>query len=276
MIDQALVQQLEDIARAAGKAILEVYEQEDLGVETKSDATPVTKADMKANAVIEAGLKSLSVQYPVLSEESAHTPYPERKNWQRYWLVDPLDGTQEFINRNGQFTVNIGLVENGYPIFGMVHIPAINTSYWGGLGKGAFRQRDDQPPVAIRPRTFTPEKDVIVLGSRSYHSDQAKAYLKQLEQFYPNLQAKNVGSALKSCYIADGQADIYPRIGPTSEWDTAAVQAVVEGAGGLFLNSKGERFVYNQEESLKNGNFLVIGDTSIDWRAFWNKEMIPV
>lgn len=275
MIDQALVQQLEDIARAAGEAILEVYEQGDLRIERKSDATPVTKADKKANAIIEAGLGSLSVQYPILSEESDHPPFAERKNWQRYWLVDPLDGTQEFINRNGQFTVNIGLVENGYPVFGMVHIPATNTSYWGGLGLGSFRQRDDQPPVAIRPRTFTSEKDMIVLGSRSYHSDKARAYLRQLGNFYPNLQAKSVGSALKSCYVADGQADMYPRIGSTSEWDTAAVQAVVEGAGGLFLNPEGERFAYNQKESLDNGNFLVIGDTSIDWRAFWNKETIP-
>lgn len=274
MIDQALVQKLEDIARQAGEAILEVYEQGDLGIETKSDETPVTTADMRANTVIEAGLKSLPVQYPILSEESAHTPYNERQHWRRYWLVDPLDGTQEFINRNGQFTVNIALIEDGYPLFGMVHIPATNTSYWGGKELGAFRQRDDQPPVIIRPRTFNSDK-VVVLGSRSYSTHRARNYLKQLESFFPNLESRSVGSALKSCFIADGQADIYPRVGPTSEWDTAAVQAVVEGAGGLFLDPEGDRFAYNFKESLKNSDFLVVGDSSIDWRSFWNKEIIP-
>lgn len=274
MIDQALVQKLEDIARKAGEAILEVYDQDDLGVETKSDETPVTKADLRANAIIEAGLKSLPVQYPILSEESAHTPYSERQHWHRYWLVDPLDGTREFINRNGQFSVNIALIEDGYPLFGMVHIPATNTSYWGGKELGAFRQRDDQPPVSIRPRTFNSD-EVVVLGSRSFSTDRAKSFLKQLESFFPNLEARSVGSALKSCFIADGQADIYPRVGPTSEWDTAAVQAVVEGAGGLFVNPQGDRFAYNFKESLKNSDFLVVGDASIDWRAFWNKETIP-
>lgn len=275
VIDQALIQWLNDIAKRAGEAILAVYEQSELGIETKSDATPVTRADMHANAVIEAGLQLLPEQYPILSEESVHASFDERRDWSRYWLVDPLDGTQEFINRNGEFSVNIGLIENSYPLFGMVYIPATNTSYWGGKELGAFRQKDNQLPVAIHPRTFNPEQDVVVLGSRSYGTDRAKAYLKQLQSFYSNLEFNPVGSALKSCFIADGQADIYPRIGPTSEWDTGAVQAVVEGAGGLFLNPEGERFSYNRKESLVNSDFLVIGDTSINWRAFWNKDFIP-
>ena len=275
MIDQALVQKLEDIARKAGEAILEIYQQDDLGIQTKSDTTPVTRADLRANAVIEAGLESLPAQYPILSEESVHTPFEQRRHWHRYWLVDPLDGTKEFINRNGQFTVNIALIEDGYPLFGMVHVPASNTSYWGGKGLGAFRQRDDQPPVSIRPRPFAPDREVVVLGSRSYGTERARSYLQKLKSFYPGLEPRGVGSALKSCFIADGQADIYPRLGPTSEWDTGAVQAVVEGSGGLFLNPEGERFAYNRKEDLKNSDFLVIGDSSMDWRAFWNKETIP-
>ena len=276
MIDQALVQQLEDIARRAGQAILSVYDQDDLGVQTKQDETPVTEADLKANAIIEAGLKELDVQYPILSEESVHTPYVDRQHWARYWLIDPLDGTQEFINRNGQFSVNIALIEEGYPLFGMVHIPATNTSYWGGKDMGAFRQKDDQPPVAIHPRSFDSSNEVVVLGSRSYGTEKAQRYLEQLKNIYPNLESRKVGSALKSCHIAEGQADIYPRLGPTSEWDTAAVQGVVEGAGGLLLNPEGERFAYNWKESLLNSDFLVLGDPEIDWQRFWNPEALAV
>lgn len=276
MIDQSLVQQLEDIARRAGQAILNVYDQDDPGIQTKQDSTPVTDADLKANEIIEAGLAQLSVQYPILSEESDHTPYAERQHWHRYWLVDPLDGTQEFINRNGQFSVNIALIEKGFPLFGMVHIPTSNTSYWGGKGLGAFRQKEDQPPVTIHPRAFGRSDKVIVLGSRSYGNERARQYLEQLRNIYPNLESRKVGSSLKSCHIAEGLADIYPRLGPTSEWDTAAVQAVVEGAGGLFLNPEGERFSYNWKESLLNSDFLVLGDPGIDWKRFWNAEMLSV
>ncbi len=270
MIDQALVQALQDIARQAGQAILSVYDQKDLGIETKQDSTPVTKADLKANAIIEDGLRQLPVDYPILSEESDKTPYEERRHWQRYWLVDPLDGTKEFIKRNGQFSVNIALIEKGYPLFGVVHIPVTNTTYWGGTELGAFRQKDDQPPVAIHPRAFDPQREVVILGSRSFGNERAQNYLEQLRQVFPNLQSRKVGSSLKSCQIAEGSADIYPRLGPTSEWDTGAVQAVVEGAGGLLLNPEGERFAYNRKESLLNSDFLVLGDASIDWTPFWN------
>ena len=276
MIDQPLIQQLAVIARQAGEAILNIYDQPDLEVNIKQDSTPVTKADLKANAVIEKGLTALTVQYPILSEESPPPPFVERQRWHRYWLVDPLDGTQEFINRNGQFSVNIALIEEGYPLFGMVHIPVTNTSYWGGKSMGAFRQQNDQTPVTIYPRAFNPAKEVIVLGSRSYGTQRAQRYLKQLRNFYPNLEPRKVGSALKSCLIAEGLADIYPRLGPTSEWDTGAVQGVVEGAGGLFLNPEGDRFAYNRKESLLNSDFLVLGDPDISWQSFWNKEMLSV
>ncbi|MGB1271241.1 MAG: 3'(2'),5'-bisphosphate nucleotidase CysQ [Endozoicomonas sp.] len=277
MLDQSLESlfpHLEVIAKEAGRAILDIYEQDDLGIETKQDSSPVTQADLAANTVIEKGLRALPVQYPILSEESEHSPWPERRNWHRYWLVDPLDGTREFINRNGQFSVNIALIEGNYPLLGVVHVPVSETSYWGGRDLGACKKVPDQPAHEIHPRPFQPEREVLVLGSRSYGTGRAKAYLDVLKGFYPNLQTQKVGSSLKSCYIAEGLADFYPRLGPTSEWDTGAVQALVEGAGGVFLDSEGQRFSYNRKESLINPDFLVLGDPVVDWSAFWNQEAL--
>ncbi len=266
---ESLAPQVIQIARKAGKVILAVYQQDDVGIQTKADATPVTNADLSANRVIVDGLKRLFTQYPILSEESEHTPWQERKNWQRYWLIDPLDGTKEFINRNGEFSVNIALIENNYPLLGIVHIPTTDTTYWGGKGLGAWKQDKGTEAHVIYPRKFTPEREVVVLGSRSYGTAEARNYLDALKAIYPNLKSKKVGSALKSCLVAEGQADIYPRLGPTSEWDTAAVQGVVEGVGGLFLNPAGQRFCYNMKESLINTDFLVLGDKSIPWADFW-------
>lgn len=266
---ESLIPGLVRIAREAGKQILAVYHQEDIGIETKADRTPLTRADLAANAVIVNELTSLPIKYPLLSEESDHPSWQERKNWQRYWLIDPLDGTQEFINRNGEFSVNIALVENNHPLLGIVHIPTTDTTYWGGKSIGAWKQGKDGLAQAIRPRKFAPEKEVVVLGSRSYGTEAASHYLDWLKTLYPDLISRKVGSALKSCLIAEGLADIYPRLGPTSEWDTGAVQGVVEGAGGLFLNPQGQRFSYNRKESLINPDFLVLGDQSIQWGDFW-------
>ncbi|MGI9282377.1 MAG: 3'(2'),5'-bisphosphate nucleotidase CysQ [Endozoicomonas sp.] len=275
MVDDKLIESLKQIAQQAGETILTIYHQEDLGIQHKSDKTPVTVADLKANEVIEKGLQALDLQYPILSEESVHTGFQERRKWARYWLVDPLDGTQEFINGNGQFTVNIALMEKSedgrsYPIFGVVHEPAENTVYWGGRDLGAFKQIEDRQVVSIAPRPFQPEQETVALGSRSYGTERATAFAEKLRTLYPNLEVRPVGSALKSCHIAEGLADIYPRLGPTSEWDTAAAQAVVEGAGGLLLDPHGKRFSYNFKESLLNSDFLVVGDSSQNWLKIWN------
>lgn len=274
----SLILAVKVIARKAGKTILDVYEQQDLAISKKADSTPVTAADLRANAVIVHGLQQLNTDYPILTEESEHADYEERKTWDRYWLVDPLDGTQEFINQNGQFTVNIALMEragNGlcYPLFGVVHVPVINTSYWGGHLLGAFKQVANFPITTIKPSPLNVES-VVVLGSRSYGTFRAATFLGLLEKTYPNIDFRQVGSSLKSCQVAEGTADIYPRLGPTSEWDTAAVQGVVEGAGGLLLNPEGERFSYNFKAHLLNSDFLVIGDTSINWKTFWNKAIL--
>ncbi|AMO58743.1 hypothetical protein GZ77_17355 [Endozoicomonas montiporae] len=273
-----LIKAVREIARKAGDTILDVYEQQELGIQTKADATPVTMADFRANEVIEKNLLRLDVAYPILSEESTHADLSVRQTWSRYWLVDPLDGTQEFINGNGQFTVNIALMEkapNGfsYPLFGVVHVPVTNTTYWGGKQSGAFKQVGSEPVEPIQPRALNLD-DVIVLGSRTYGTAGAAQFIERLRETYPDLTLQKVGSALKSCLVAEGTADLYPRIGPTSEWDTAAVQGVVEGAGGQLLNPEGERFAYNFKNHLLNSDFLVLGDVSIDWASFWNPDAL--
>ncbi|WP_299730263.1 3'(2'),5'-bisphosphate nucleotidase CysQ [uncultured Endozoicomonas sp.] len=266
---ESLIPDLLAIARKAGDEIMAIYHLEDQGIRTKSDSTPVTKADLAANAVIIKGLESLPVNYPILSEESEHKDWAIRQQWQRYWLVDPLDGTKEFINRNGQFTVNIALIDQRYPILGIVYVPCMDTVYYGGKGLGSWKQEGASAAVAISPRKFEPEIDVVVLGSRSYGSERAQQYIEGLQAMHPNLELKKMGSSLKSCAVAEGSADMYPRLGPTSEWDTGAAQAVVEGAGGIFLDSEGMRFSYNQKESLINSDFLVMGDRQVELADFW-------
>ena len=265
---ESLLPQIIHIARAAGEAILTVYAQDDVGIQTKADATPVTRADFAANKVIVDGLAALS-QYPVLSEESEHKPWLERQSWQRYWLVDPLDGTREFINRNGEFSVNIALIEDNYPLFGVFHLPFFHTTYWGGASLGAWKQGNGAEAKAIVTRKFQPEKEVLALSSRSHITEATARYLEALQTVYQNLALKRVGSSLKSCLVAEGLADIYPRLGPTCEWDTGAVQAIVEGAGGVLLMPDGRRFTYNTKESLVNGDFIVLGDPTIGWSEFW-------
>ncbi|MRI35112.1 3'(2'),5'-bisphosphate nucleotidase [Endozoicomonas sp. OPT23] len=279
MTDQNLIDAVKQIARKAGEAILAIYGLEDRGIQSKVDETPVTIADLKANDIIVNGLQALEPLYPILSEESKHDTLKVRTEWHRYWLVDPLDGTQEFINRNGQFAVNIALMEksddgHSYPVFGVVHIPVGNICYWGGLGLGAFRQTNDESAVAIKPRQFQREQEVVALGSRSYKTERAVLFAQQLQAVFPNLEVRAVGSALKTCLVAEGTADFYPRLGPTSEWDTGAPQGVVEGAGGLLLDPEGQRFSYNFKESLLNSDFLVVGDINTPWKSFWNQKTL--
>lgn len=275
MVNEQLVKQLNQIVQKAGQVILRVYAQDNPGIVTKEDATPVTQADLQANAVIEQELRRLKPDWPILSEESDHPPYQQRRQWDYYWLVDPLDGTREFINRNGQFSVNIALMAGQYPLFGIVHSPVTDISYWGGADLGAFRQTGADLPESIATRALPAWGEVIVLGSRSYVSEASDQLVEQLRQRYPGLHYERVGSALKGCRIAEGSADIYPRLGLTSEWDTAAVQAVVEGAGGLVLDREGVRFKYNFKEDMQNGYFMILGDPRVEWQCFWNRDILP-
>lgn len=250
------------IAREAGDRIMAIYNR-DFSVQHKKDETPVTEADMAAHAVIDDGLEELAPEYPVLSEESAAIPFEDRARWERYWLVDPLDGTREFIKRNGEFTVNIALIDGHKSILGVVYAPVFSTFYYAAKDLGAFRQENNQPPVAIHVQEKRRDK-LIIAGSRSHRG-------KSLEKFLKNVgdhEIFGMGSSLKSCLVAEGKADIYPRLGPTSEWDTAAAQCVVEEAGGRITNTRMETLPYNTKDNLLNPHFFVFGDKSVDWSEY--------
>ena len=250
------------LARAAGQAVLAVYDR-DFGVQEKADNSPLTEADLASHRLIVDGLTALTPDIPVLSEESAAIPYATRRGWQRYWLVDPLDGTKEFVKRNGEFTVNIALVEDGVPVFGVVHVPVSGVTYVGQAGRGAFRidPDDSRHELRVAPRRQRP---VRVVGSRSHAGPDLQAFLGRVGEH----EMVSMGSSLKLCLVAEGRADIYPRLGPTSEWDTAAAQAVVEAAGGRVTDTELRPLRYNTKESLLNPYFLVYGDPTEDWSAY--------
>jgi 3'(2'), 5'-bisphosphate nucleotidase len=258
-----LMEPLAALARAAGHKILEVYNEEDVAVQEKDDKSPLTEADMASHHAIVAGLQALTPAIPILSEESASLPFSERSAWSSYWLVDPLDGTREFIKHNGEFTVNIALIEDGIAVLGIVHVPVTDTSYIGCQGEGAFKQQGDDERQEIRVRR--PGKGpVMVVGSRSHRGDSLNQFLARLGEH----EMVGMGSSLKLCLVAEGIADIYPRLGPTSEWDTAAAQCVVEQAGGHVTDTRMQPLRYNTKDSLLNPYFLVFGDDSRDWSQY--------
>ena len=255
---QSLCLSCVDIARDAGAAILEVYNS-DYSVEHKDDKTPLTDADLASHKLIVKRLEELTPDIPVLSEESAKLPFSERSSWNTYWLVDPLDGTKEFVNRNGEFTVNIARIESGRPVWGVVHVPVQATTYVGGTQAPATRlDASGSAPITTAAAGDAP---IRVVGSRS-HPSPARA--DGLERIGPH-DLMPMGSSLKFCRIAEGAADVYPRLGPTSEWDTAAAQAVVEAAGGAVLTRDGAALAYNAKADILNPHFIVVGDRSRDW-----------
>jgi 3'(2'), 5'-bisphosphate nucleotidase len=260
-IDDALLEAVRRLAMEAGEAIMRIYAGE-FDIVAKSDHTPVTAADLAAHRLIEAGLRELAPGLPVLSEEGADIPYATRRQWPQYWLVDPLDGTREFIKRNGEFTVNIALIDGQEAVLGVVHAPALGLTYGARRGGGAWKWTDAQPlRIHARPRAATPP---CVAASRSHGSSRIQAYLDALGAH----TRLSMGSALKSCLVAEGTADLYPRLGPTSEWDTAAAQCIVEEAGGFVTDTAMRRLRYNSKESLLNPEFFVFGDAGIDWSSF--------
>ena len=246
------------ISREAGKAILEVYES-DFEVIKKSDGSPLTLADEKANAVIEQGLQTLEPKLPIVSEESTRPEAAVRNEWQRYWLVDPLDGTREFTKRNGEFTVNIALIEDGVPVIGVVHVPVTNTTYFASEAAGAFKQCAEDKPQAISASRYEGGK-VVVVASRSHANPLLAEFFDQLEEY----ETLSMGSSLKLCLVAEGRADIYPRFGPTSEWDTAAAHCVVNAAGGRVTDMEGAMLQYNKPDIL-NPWFVVTGAGDYPW-----------
>jgi 3'(2'), 5'-bisphosphate nucleotidase len=244
------------IARKAGAAILEVYRRGPIASEKKADDSPLTVADLRSHRLIVEALATLTPRLPVLSEESAPQDFLERRAWQRYWLVDPLDGTKEFLSRNGEFTVNIALIDGDAPVLGVVQLPTRDLVYAGARGLGALRM--DADGATSRIRVQVPADTVLrVLGSRSHRNDALTATLAKLGPH----ELLSVGSSLKFCLIAEGAADLYPRMGPTSEWDTAAAQAVLEAAGGKVLRMDDSTPLrYNGAEDFLNPHFIACGD----------------
>ncbi len=258
----ALLQPVVDIAWRAGEAILSVYESSHPGTTAKADDTPLTAADLASHRVIIESLASLTPTIPVLSEESASVPYEERRHWRHYWLVDPLDGTKEFLAKNGEFTVNVALIVDHEPALGVVGVPARAVIYTGIPGSGARRLAGRNEATAIRTRRPA-AMPIRVVGSRSHRGDSLDGFLACLgpHQLVP------VGSALKFCIVAEGAADVYPRLGLTSEWDTAAAQAVLVAAGGAVVTTSGEPLRYNTKPDMLNPFFVAYGDPARDWLA---------
>jgi 3'(2'), 5'-bisphosphate nucleotidase len=255
-----------ELALKAGEAILPFW-RANVTVTSKADDSPVTAADIAAHHVIVAGLTALDSTIPILSEEDAEIPQSVRAGWQRWWLVDPLDGTKEFINGSEEFTVNIALIENGRVVFGVVSMPTNGRFYVGGAGLGAWRGDRDGAPAGISVRNVpSPGEAFTVVASRRHSSPEQERLLAGLSATLGELQLANIGSSLKFCLLAEGAADCYPRLAPTSQWDTAAAQGVLEGAGGEVLDLRGEAFSYPARESLLNEFFLAL-PAKAAWRA---------
>ena len=258
-MQDALIQ----IAADAGREILDVYGTA-FDVTTKNDASPLTEADLRAHRVIVDGLRELTPDVPVISEEAEPPPFEERRRWQRYWLVDPLDGTKEFVSRNGEFTVNIALIEAGEPVLGVVGVPVRGHIYVGDChGSEAYRMsevgREALRTRPMRGRTLT------VVASRRHGGGRLAGYLDTLGESF-EIVRQPVGSSLKFCLLAEGNADFYPRLGPTSEWDIAAAHAVLRAAGGAVMLADGAPFRYNTKESFLNPDFVAVADPAFSWR----------
>lgn len=263
-----VLEEVLDISRAAGDEILKIYNDKNgIEVETKSDNSPVTKADLAANAVIVERLEALDPKYPVLTEETNLLDYETRKNWARYWIVDPLDGTKEFINRNGQFTVNIALIENNQPILGVVYVPVQDSAYLGLVGEKAEKVTGNIRET-IACRKLKGDLPVVeVVASKNHLNADTENFITAMQGEFGEIETKSVGSSLKFCLLAEGSADVYPRFAPTSEWDTAAAQAVLCAAGGQVYKQDLSPLDYNAKEDILNPYFFAVADTSVDWSS---------
>ncbi len=256
-----LVSQIVSLAREAGDAILDIYARDDHGTTQKADDSPLTHADRASHDAIVAGLIALDPAIPILSEESEDVPYADRSGWNPFWLVDPLDGTKEFIKRNGEFTVNIALIRGRRPVLGVVHAPALGVTYWAAAGEGAFKRTGNEHEQPISVADYR-ESGLRVVASRSHAGELMPRFLAALG----DPPCVNSGSSLKFCLVADGTATLYPRFGPTMEWDVAAAAAVVAEAGGTITDLDGRELEYDKPD-LHNPQFVVAGRPAYPWAA---------
>lgn len=262
MNNETLLDDVRQIAVEAGHGILDIYDR-DYDIVSKSDGSPLTAADRRSHEIISARLSILTPEIPILSEESSSTDIAERRDWERLWVIDPLDGTKEFIKRNGEFTVNIALVDGGRPVLGVVYTPVKAMTHFAAEGRGAFRQQGEEAPESIRVGAYQGGPCRMV-ASRSHAGAAVTHFCEQLEAREGPVEKISMGSALKVCLVAEGAADVYPRLGPTSEWDTAASHCILEEAGGRLLNCSGEPLSYNKEDVL-NPWFIALGGGDFDW-----------
>jgi 3'(2'), 5'-bisphosphate nucleotidase len=247
------INQLTSLAKeaslAAGKAILEIYNSSDFGVEMKGDNSPLTKADQAAHNVIVSYLEK--TELPILSEEGRGIPYEERKNWEYFWMVDPLDGTKEFIKKNGEFTVNIALIHRDTPVMGVVYAPVLEWLYWGNAEEGAWKQEGKELAFQLQKQDSSEVKTIV--ASRSHLSTETQEFINQ----YPGVEVISMGSSLKFMLVAEGKAQIYPRFAPTMEWDTAAAHGVILAKGGSVLKMPEKTTLLYNKDNLLNPWFIV-------------------
>ena len=254
------------IARDAGEAILTIYDA-GFNVEEKDDKSPLTDADMASHNLIVKRLTELTPDIPILSEESAKLPFAERASWGTYWLVDPLDGTREFIKRNGEFTVNIALIHQHQSIIGVINVPVLDVDYYAWEGGGCFKTEHKGEAAKISVKKLNDSR-LTVAGSRSHGSEMMQQYMAKLG----DVETLSMGSSLKFCLVAEGRADLYPRLGLTSEWDTAAAHCIVVQAGGYITKTDMTPLEYNTKDSLLNPFFFVYGDNSRDWSQYLDEQ----
>tara|TARA_B100001250_G_scaffold360997_1_gene338832 strand:+ start:1025 stop:1837 length:813 start_codon:yes stop_codon:yes gene_type:complete len=252
-----LIKEVIEISEHAGKSILEIYNNSNLDFQLKEDQSPLTEADISSHKIIVKRLRKLTPKLPILSEEESYIPFSVRSKWDQYWLIDPLDGTKEFIKKNGEFTVNIALMKNNAPVFGVINIPVKKQTYWGSEDLGSYLQKDNHKPERINVDDKNNEK-IRILTSRS-HGGNEDLILTKIK----NYEVIMAGSSLKFCLIASGEADAYIRMGPTSEWDIAAGEAIIKCAGGIMIDLQHKNIAYNKGESLINPPFLVASNQSV-------------
>ncbi len=263
-----LVNPVCEIAKQAGAEIMKIY-AEGFEIQEKKDHSPLTTADLASHTLIMGQLEKLTPDIPILSEESASISFTERSSWKNYWLIDPLDGTREFIKRNGEFTVNIALITEHSSSLGVVYLPVKDVCYSASRNQGAYKQDQNSTADKIISRASSPENKPTICGSRSHAGKSLQALQDKIGQF----DLISMGSSIKMCLVAEGVADIYPRFGPTSEWDTGAAHCVVNEAGGVIVDMNLQTLQYNTKDSLLNPSFLALGDMNNQWRDFLSENI---
>jgi 3'(2'), 5'-bisphosphate nucleotidase len=260
----SLLKDIVSLAKQAGNQVLNIY-QRDLTVEYKADKSPITVADLASHDCICQGLRHLTPDLPIISEESIPASFQKRRSWEKYWLIDPLDGTKEFLDKNGEFTINIALIEQHKPSLGVIFVPSKNICYFASKRLGAYKQIGQAQSKIILSRAWKEELPITAVISRRHGKEELKKFLAQ----FFSLNLLYCGSALKFCWLAEGLADIYPRFSPTFEWDTAAGQCILKEAGGLVIDNTGQELQYNMSSSLQIANFLAVADKRRHWLRYF-------